>query len=156
MKTLFILSLVAVIAGAVGWRYYQRSKIPSIQQRAAALDEHNREMELVKSAAPSNVDEWNLTTESIRTEIAKTGEVARSREANAGEQVNDNKIVTVIKGKFTGEKNLEGLDIRVECRDGEVKLSGSVDSADQVGQAMILALKTSGVHSVVSHLSFDA
>ena len=154
MKTLFLLLLVGTIAGAIGWQYYQHNQKPTIAERAAALAEHSREMAIeAKEAVAAKADEWKLNPDSIKDELAKTGRVVRSRAIAVGERMEDARIVTVIKGKYIAEKNLSSFDISVECRDGAVKLTGSVFSADQIGQAMGLALQTSGVHSVISDLS---
>lgn len=155
MKILLMLCLVAVIGGAIGWQRYRRTEIPSIQQRAAASEMQNREADLAKSAATPVGGEWNLAPETIRTEVAKTGRVLRSRTVTERVPVDDGRIVAALKEKYVGESKLAGAAIQVECRDGEVHLTGSVKSADQVGQAMVLALETTGVRSVVSRLFFN-
>lgn len=157
MKTLFVLLLIAVIAGAFGWQHYQRSQKPTIQQRAAELAERSRDVaQEARDAVAAKVEDWNLTPESIKNELAKTGQVMRTRAITIGERIDDARIITVIKGKYVVERKLSSLAISVECRDGAVRLSGSVNSADQVAQAVALALKTNGVQSVVSKLSVKA
>jgi osmotically-inducible protein OsmY len=154
MKTLFIILLIGAIAGAFGWQYYQRSHTPTLGQRATALAEHTREAALqAKDAVVAKAERWKLNPETIKDELAKTGQVVRSRAVEVGERMDDARIVAVIKGKYVVEKNLSSFDINVECRDGAVKLTGSVNSPTQIGQAMALALQTNGVHHVVSDLS---
>jgi osmotically-inducible protein OsmY len=154
MKTLFILLVVGAIAAAFGWNYYQHNQKPTIGERAAALAERTRAAaEEAKGVVSAKAREWNLTPEHIRDELAKTGEVVRSRATAAGEKMDDARIVAVIKGKYVVEKNLSSFDISVACDDGTVKLTGWVNSPMQIGRAVELALQTNGVHHVVSDLS---
>ena len=154
MKILLILLLVGSLAGAFGWRYYQQHQNPSMGDRPVALADRGREAVIeAKDAMVAQAAEWNLTPDNIKAELKKNGRVIRSRAVAVGEVVDDVRIATVIKGKYVVEKNLSVFDISVECRNGEVKLTGSVDSADQIGHAVKLALQTNGVHSVVSHLA---
>jgi osmotically-inducible protein OsmY len=154
MKTLFVVLILGVIAGTFGWQYYQRSQKPTIAERANALAERTKETAIqTKEAVVAQADEWQLTPDNIKDELGKTGRVVRSRTISVGERMDDARIVTVIKGKLVVEKNLSVLDIDVECHDGAVKLSGKVESTAQIGQAVILALQTSGVHDVISDLA---
>lgn len=154
MKTLFVVLVLGVIAGAFGWQYYQRSQKPTIAERAAALAERTKAAAIqTKDAVVAQAEEWKLTPENIKDELDRNGRVVRSRAIAVGERMDDARIVTVIKGKLIVEKNLSVLDIGVECHDGAVKLTGKVDSAAQIGQAVTLALQTTGVHNVVSDLA---
>jgi osmotically-inducible protein OsmY len=154
MKTLFILLLIAALAGAYCWHNYQRSQNPTMGQRATAFAERSREVAVAaKVAVVAKAEEWNLTPENIKDELAKTGRVVRTQAMAASESMVDARIVSVLKGKYLVEKNLSSFDIQVECRDGEVKLAGSVGSARQIGRAVGLALETNGVHRVVSYLA---
>jgi len=154
MKTLFILLLIAVLATAYGWRHYRRGGSDSFRERTTALSEGTRRMAIeAKDAVSARIEEWNLTPENIRRELIETGRVVRTRVAAIGGTMEDARILVVIKGKYAAEKSLSVFDIGVECEGGEVKLSGSVDSSDQIGRAMALALNTTGVRTVVSRLS---
>jgi len=154
MKTLFVVLVLGVVAGAFGWQYYQRSQKPTIAERATALAERTKEAAIsTKDAVVAQAEEWRLTPENIKDELGKTGQVVRSRAISVGERMDDARIVTVIKGKLVVEKNLSVFDIGVECHDGAVKLTGKVDSPAQIGQAVSLALQTTGVHNVVSDLA---
>jgi osmotically-inducible protein OsmY len=154
MKTLLVLLLLCVIGGAFGWQYYQRSQNPTVGQQAAALAERTREVAgQAKEIVAAKAEEWKLTPDNIKEELGKTGRIVRSRAIAIGERMDDARIVAVIKGKYVVEKNLSSFDISVECHDGAVKLTGSVTSPAQVGQAMALALQTNGVHNVISDLS---
>ena len=153
MKTVFILLLVGVLGGAMAWRYYQRTHPTTFGERASAFAERSQKMAVdARGAMAAKVEEWELTPENIRDELAKTGRVVRTRAIAVGERMDDARIVTVLKGKYVVEKNLSSFDVSVECQNGEVTLSGKVRFAEQIGQAVGLALQTSGVHRVVSHL----
>lgn len=154
MKTLFVILILGVIAGAFGWQYHQRSQKPTIADRASLLAERTKEAAIqTKDAVVAQAQEWKLTPDHIKDELDKTGRVVRSRAVSIGERMDDVRIVTVIKGKLVVEKNLSVFDIDVECHDGAVKLSGQVDSPAQIGQVMALALQTTGVHNVISDLA---
>ncbi len=154
MKTLFVILILGVIAGAFGWQYHQRSQKPAIGDRVVALAERTKEAAIqTKDAVVTQAKEWNLTPETIKNELDKTGRVVRSRVVSVGERMDDVRIVTVIKGKLVVEKNLSVFDIGVECQDGAVKLTGAVDSPAEIGRAVTLALQTTGVHNVVSDLT---
>lgn len=153
MKNAFIFLLIGAIAGAVGWRYYERSQHPTFEQKvenvadkthAAAVD--------AKDVVVTKAEDWKLTPENIKAEIAKTGRVVRSKAKVVGERIDDARIVAVIKGKYVVDSDLSVLAISVDCRDGEVKLTGSATSADHIARAVTVALQTSGVHHVVSQL----
>ena len=45
------------------------------------------------------------------------------------------------------------MAIRVDCRDGEVTLAGTVTNAENLGRAVALALDTDGVHNVISKIT---
>lgn len=154
MKTLFVILILGVIAGAFGWQYHQRSQKPAIAERAVALIERTKEAAVqTKDAVVAQAEEWKLTPQNVKDELGKTGRVIRSRAISIGERMDDARIVTVIKGKLVVEKNLSVFDIGVECQDGAVKLTGQVDSPAQIGQAITLALQTTGVHNVISDLA---
>lgn len=156
MKTLFILLLLAAIAGAFGWRYYQRSQNPTLGDRAAAIAEHSKEMAInAKDAAMAKFEEWNLTPENIKSELSKTGQIVGSRATVVGEKTEDARIITLIKSRYLVEKNLSSFSISVGCKEGEVSLT-SVNEPNQIAQAVALALQTNGVRSVVSRLQVKA
>ena len=152
MKTLFVLLFGAII-GVVGWRYYVRTQNPSLNQRVEHLGDKTRETAIeAREAVASKTEDWKLNTEAIKEELAKTGQVVRTKAKAAGEVIGDARIITVIKGKYVMEKELSAFAISVDCQDGQVRLTGSVSSADYIGRAVKLALETGGVHNVVSQL----
>jgi len=153
MKTAFIFLVIGAIAGAVGWRYYERSQHPTLQQRADDVADKTRNAATdAKDAVASKAEDWHLTPDSIQDELAKTGRVVRSKAKVMGERIDDARIIAVIKGKYVVAKDLSALAISVDCRDGDVRLTGSVTSTENIARAVTLALQTGGVHNVVSQL----
>jgi len=154
MKTAFFFFLIGAIAGAVGWNYYQRTQNPTLSQRAGDIADKTRRAAVeTKDAVSSKAADWHLTPESIKEELASTGRIVRSKAKVAGERIDDALIVAVINGKYVVEKDLSVFAISVDCREGQVKLTGSVSSAEYIGRAITIALETKGVHNVVSHLT---
>jgi hypothetical protein len=152
MKTLLVLIIGAVL-GVVGWRYYERTQNPTLGQRVENLTDKTRDAVVgTKDAVVRKAEDANLTPEGIKEELAKTGQVVRSKAKAVGERIDDARIIAVINGKYVVEKHLSAFAINVDCRDGQVRLTGSVDSPELIGRAVTLALETSGVHNVISQL----
>jgi len=95
---------------------------------------------------------WHLSSDDIKADLAKTGQVVRENTKVVGDHLNDARIVTLIKAKYVLDKDLSALDIHVESQDGLVTLTGTVTSAAAIGKAVVLALDTSGVHNVTAKL----
>ena len=153
MKTAFIFFVLGAIAGIAGWRYYQRTENPTLAQRADDLVDKARGAAADGKAAVANkAEDWKLSSDNIKDELAKTGQVVRSKARTAGDFIDDARIVAFIKGKYVMEKELSAFAITVDCKDGQVKLTGSVTSPDYIGRAVKLALETGGVHDVTSLL----
>jgi len=153
MKAAVFFLLIGAVLGAVGWRYYQRAQHPTITQRAEHLAGEAREAAGdTKEAVAAKAEDWKLTPDSIRHELAQSGRVVRSKARDMGDSIADARIVAVIKGKFVVDNNLSVLAISVACTDGAVTLTGSATSPENIGRAVTLALETHGVHRVVSQL----
>ena len=153
MKTAFIFFVLGVFAGIAGWRYYERTENPTLAQRADDLVDKARDAAADgKAAVASKTEDWKLSSDNIKDELAKTGQVVRSKARTAGDFIDDARIVAVIKGKYVIEKDLSAFAITVDCKDGQVRLTGSVNSPDNIGRAVKIALETSGVHDVFSRL----
>jgi hypothetical protein len=160
MKTAIFLFLIAALAGVVGWRYYERSQHPTLGQRVDDLADKGREAATgakeaatgAKEAVAGKAEDWKLTSADIKEELAKTGQVVRSKTAVIGDRIGDARIVAVVKAKFVLDRELSALDINVDCRDGDVSLRGTVATHELIGKAVVLALDTDGVRNVASKL----
>lgn len=99
------------------------------------------------------IQQWHLTPEDIRADLAKTGQVVRDNSREAGSRIDDAYLATLIKGKYVLDKDLKAFDIHIECHNGYVTLTGTVPSEALVGKAVVLALDTNGVRNVTAKLS---
>jgi osmotically-inducible protein OsmY len=153
MKKIILILLFGGLCGAIVWHFYQQEESPTIGQRMDnAVDKTRGAAVDAKDAVAAKAEDWKLTPASIREELARTGRVVRSKAKAVGERMDDARIVAVIKGKYVVDSDLSALAISVDCRDGEVKLAGSVASEQHIGRAVTLALQTHGVRNVVSLL----
>jgi len=147
-KFLFGLILGAVL-GAFGYSYYQdnnsRSKLEDARQSV------NSSAGKFKDAIQEKLD-----SQEIKKELERTSMVVRDKARKAGSAIADAtadaRITAAIKSKLAGESALSVFSIHVETTDGLVTLSGTVNSHDQIGRAVQLALDTDGVVKVVSTL----
>ena len=151
-KGLFILVLGAVL-GVIGWRYYERAVNPTPGQRLdRAVDQTRDAAAEAKRAVAGEAEGGKITSGKIKEELAATGQKVRSEARTVGDRANDARIIAVIKGKYMVDSNISVLAISVDCRDGEVKLTGSVTSDEHIGRAVNLAEQTRGVRNVISLL----
>ena len=98
-----------------------------------------------------------LRAEDIREDLDQTGSVVRRRArelaASTADEVSDARISATLKAKLARDPGLSAWAVAVSTTDGNVTLSGRVDTAEQVGRAMLLALETQGVGTVMSTLT---
>jgi deoxyxylulose-5-phosphate synthase len=139
----FIFLLGLGIGGFAVHYYYTRNEVG---ETPVATDSSTHDSISDKMAR------WHLSSDDIKADLAKTGEVVRENTKAAGDHLNDARIVTLIKAKYVLDKDLSALDIHVDSQDGLVTLTGSVASAASIGKAVVLALDTSGVHNVTAKL----
>lgn len=124
----FLIFLLGAVVGVLGYQYYQRTRHPTVAQRAGDVADATRD---------------------------KAGDIKDTvveKSKAAGEKLDDARIIAAIKGKYVVEKDLPTLAISVSCHDGQVTLSGVLDSEAQIVRAVKLARETSGVSSVDSQL----
>ncbi len=152
-SAVFFLVIGAIIGAYVMHVYEQRDAAnthPSVAAPAAATRSAATD---AKDSLSQKLAEWKLTPDDIKQDLARTGEVVRSKAAGLREGIADARVVAVIKAKYLLDSQLSALAIDVDCHGGEVTLKGSVQSPELIGRAIALALETSGVHNVVSRLT---
>jgi hypothetical protein len=151
----FLLGLIlGVILGAYGLRMYeQRSTVPPVMTNPSITDTTRDSAVGVGDAVSEKLAAWHLAPDDIRADLARTGEVVRSKTQGAGARITDARIVTVIKAKFVLDHDLSARDIAVDSKDGLVTLSGTVASTGLIGRAVMLALDTDGVENVTARLT---
>lgn len=160
-----ILLLVLILAGVLGWNYYNKRKAEetAAMERARAaetkpslLDQARDAAVSAKDAISDKLDQWHLSGSDIRRDLEKTGEVVRTKAREAGTSVanatSNARIVSSIKTKYALDKDLKARSIEVSCDAGHVVLRGSVATEALVGKAVAFALDTEGVVEVKSQL----
>ena len=69
-------------------------------------------------------------------------------DSSVGQKVDDVTLLTKIKADLLANKNVDGLDVNVDVKDGRVTLSGNASSEAERTKAESIAKGTKGVMSV--------
>ncbi|SOD41439.1 BON domain-containing protein [Nitrosovibrio sp. Nv4] len=77
----------------------------------------------------------------------------KTTDTTVGEKIDDGIITTKVKAALLGDSGVDGTDVAVVTRDGEVQLSGYVTDAAQIDRAAEVARGVKGVKNVVNELS---
>ena len=80
-------------------------------------------------------------------------QAAAKPEKDAGNIINDIVITTKIKAALLSHSTAQGLNLSVETSQGEVRLSGTVDTVEQERQAVTVARAVQGVKTVKNDIS---
>lgn len=75
---------------------------------------------------------------------------------NAGKAIDDTTITAAVKAGILAEPGLKVLKIEVDTRNGEVMLTGSVESTENVERATQIANAIQGVKSVDNRLAVSS
>lgn len=73
-----------------------------------------------------------------------------------GAKIDDSVVTTKVKSALLADPDVKGLEIKVETRNGEVQLSGFVDSQTQINRAADLARRVDGVTRVQNNMALKA
>lgn len=84
--------------------------------------------------------------------VAFVGCSAANKRGSAGDYVDDTVITTKVKAAIFEEPTLKTMQINVKTFQGEVQLSGFVDSAQNVAKAGEIARSVDGVAKVSNDL----
>lgn len=87
-------------------------------------------------------------TKSVQNRVSLKGSVT-----SVGIKVDDNIVTTRVKTALLSDADVKSLDIGVVTRNGEVQLSGFVDSQVQIDRANRLVEGVDGVSKVINELS---
>ena len=79
----------------------------------------------------------------------KTAEAAKT----VGKKTDDATTTSAIKMKFAADKTVDALDINVDTKDGNVTLTGTVNSKAEADKAVALARTVEGVKRVTPRLT---
>ena len=80
--------------------------------------------------------------------LAQAQEAVPKPETNSQQPVGDAWITTKVKADLLASQDVSGLDIKVETRNGVVRLTGDVESKAQIDKAVSIAKSTKGVTDV--------
>lgn len=160
MRTALLFFLIGAAAGVIGMGLYVERHPPratplSEQAKSAthrAVDQTKTMAGNVQESIATKLEDWNLTPDDIKADLAKTGRIVRAKTASVGEAMSDARILSVIKAKFVLDADLSALAINVDVQDQAVTLRGHVSTPDLIGKAIALALDTDGVTTVTSDL----
>lgn len=146
-----LLFLVAVILVGAIWFY--SNKNPHARN---AREELTSAASDTKQFVQDKLGTANLSAQDIRDEMSRVGKIVREKAQQAGTAISDKtadaRITTEIKAKYVRDPNLSAMDISVSTTDGEVTLSGTATSPENIKKAIQLAMDTDGVRKVVSTL----
>ena len=153
MKT-FIVLLVGVTLGAAAVWFYSNyrddPRMKSAEQKVENAAKNTRD------ATQEKLRDLHLTSDDIKDELARTGQVVRRGASNAGHAIADAtadaRTTTAIKAKLVASRDLSALNISVNTTAGVVTLSGYASSIENISKAIQLAMETDGVSKVISTL----
>jgi osmotically-inducible protein OsmY len=152
MRNLIVVLFVAAIVLVVAIWFYS-GKNPHAEQARSDLASAASE---TKQFVQDKLGTSNLTLENIKEEMSRTGQVIREKAQQAGASISDatadSRITAAIKAKLVKDPDLSALKISVSTTNGDVTLSGTASSPDNIRKAIQLAMDTDGVHKVVSTL----
>lgn len=75
---------------------------------------------------------------------------AAAMDSDSDQPINDTWITTKVKSSLLADSDVAGLNVEVETVNGEVRLSGNVDSQAQADRAVQIARDIEGVTNVDS------
>ncbi|MBF5004472.1 BON domain-containing protein [Diaphorobacter sp. NR2-3-3-1] len=114
----------------------------AVAKTEAAADEAKQKMEAA-------ADDAKVKMEAAAKDASQAAQNAAS---TAGAALDDTAVTTKVKAAFASDPNLSAVLISVDTKDGVVKLSGPVKTADDAIHAGRLAQAVEGVKSVVNEL----
>lgn len=168
MKNTLIALLAGILVGAGGVWFLNAddSEMSPQEARELAREEMRDADNALEEAGKEAKQGWNATLEAlqlraedIQEELAEDSQVIRRKARDFGEATVDaavdTRITGTIKAKLAASDKLSMFDISVSTTQGHVTLSGTVDSPEQIGEAMALALETVDVREVVSNIRVE-
>ena len=96
-------------------------------------------------------------TSQLQEEMQKQGKIVLNKPAGAViPSLDDGRLSDLVKAKIAAEPSLSAANIKVEVKSGDVALSGTASSYDQVSKATRLALECDATRTVVSTIAVGA
>lgn len=79
-----------------------------------------------------------------------------AHDTGIGQKFDDTAITTKVKAALLADPDVKGTAVTVETLQGQVQLSGFVDSAAQAQRAIDLARRVNGVNGVINKMTVKA
>jgi len=153
MKILFVLIIGVVVGAGVVWIYGTNKGRESAQ---SAGDQIATSTKSARDSVEEKLKVLDLRPENIKDQLERTGKVVWKKAGEAGQAIADAtadaRVTGAIKGKLVASRDLSALNISVNTTSGVVTMSGTVQTEEDIGKAMLLAMQTDGVREVVSTL----
>ena len=153
MKILFVLIIGVVVGAAAVWFYGTNRGRESAQ---SAGDQIATSTKSARDSVEEKLKVLDLRPENIKDQLERTGKVVWKKAGEAGQAIADAtadaRVTGAIKGKLVASRDLSALNISVNTTSGVVTMSGTVQTEEDIGKAMLLAMQTDGVREVVSTL----
>src|SRR5262245_26616200 len=151
----FLLALILIGALVIGGWWYVAGNADRQKIREAG-ETISRSAGEARDAVRDKLHDLNFSTDDLKEELSKTGQVVREKAKQLGSKMADAtadaRVTAAIKAKLVADPALSALSISVNTTDGVVTLSGRVQSHEELKKAMDLALATDGCNKVVSTL----
>ncbi len=153
MRTILVLVVGIVIGAAAFWIYTTKEGKSTARTTGEQIESTTKS---ARDTIQDKLRSFNLRPEDIKGDLERTGRVVREKSRQAGQAIADAtadaRITGAIKAKLIANRDLSAMRISVNTTAGVVTLSGSVDTPEAVGKAMLIAMETEGVNQVVSTL----
>ena len=95
-------------------------------------------------------------TDQAKQQVAQATDRAKEQVARTGQVLDDTAITAAVKAGIIAEPGLKVLKIDVDTKDGQVTLTGSVDSAESLQRATQVATSVQGVKGVDNRLAVSS
>ena len=108
-------------------------------------------------AATAHEVEWKLTNNDIKDDVAAGRTIERTKSgAPTGATFDRSELKSAVQTRIRTDDLIANMPIDIDAdRDGQINLSGKVNTTDQVGRAIAVALGTDGVTKVSSKIKLD-
>ena len=131
-------------------RYHALAILLFAMTFSVACSSARRTGSTVKNATVAAGQEVGDKTEDVAEAVAdKTVDVAET----VADKTEDASITSAIKMKFAQDKTVDAFDINVDTKDGNVTLTGKVQTKAEADQAVMLAQRVEGVNNVTPRLT---
>ena len=168
MKRPIVLLVTCLLAGGAYLHYRSPSHSETDTERAmdqiadvtsGVFETAEETARKLSDSIREQIDKWDLDTQSIKDELADTGEIVRENIDVISDVVKESSgdaiLTSKIKAKLGFNREIAARKINVDTDDGEVTLTGTVKTEQQIAEAVALALDQEGVKKVTARLKVE-